>query len=388
MPHKVNQLAGGVGSIDPEEVDRLLGRRHALPSAFYHDPELHRLEKRLLLNRAWQAVGIVGELRDPGDYLTTDVAGVPVVVLRGRDDTLRAFVNVCRHRANVIATGSGNCRSLQCAYHGWTYSLDGSLKGIPHRDQGDLPPADTLGLRPVAVDVFGGIVFVCLEPQESLLDQLGDMPDMMARAGYDFPFAAADGGPTPLTTGTEDRADVRANWKLVVDNANECYHCPTIHPQTICAVTGADFDYELNTRGKFGMVVGQHLTAKWQAKFPAGKSGSQYGYAQYTLWPNTIVVSGYVGEHILRLEPTGPGTTRTVARTYLRPDLPAGPVGEMNAVLFGQGVDEDIEVMERVQRGLESGYYEPGPLMNGPEGVIHAFQKQVWDALRPAFRED
>ncbi|WP_280389375.1 aromatic ring-hydroxylating oxygenase subunit alpha [Nocardia wallacei] len=385
MSATVQQLAAGIGSIDPEEVDRLLGDRRALPAAFYHDPALLRLEQRLLLGRAWQAVATLGELRDPGDYLTTEVAAVPVVVLRARDDTLRAFVNVCRHRANVVATGSGNCRSLHCAYHGWTYSLDGSLKGIPHRTQGDLPPADTLGLRPIAVDTFGGIVFVCLEPQESLLDQLGDMPQMMRRAGYDFPFADPGSNLTRIPADAQSHTVVRANWKLVMDNANECYHCPTIHPHTICAVTGADFDYELNPTGKFGMVVGQYLSEQWQAEFPDGKAGSRYGYAQYTLWPNTLIVSGYVGERILRLEPTGPGTTRAVGSAYLRPELPTEPVTEMNGLLFGRGVAEDIEVMEQVQRGLESGYYEPGPLMSGPEGVIHAFQRQVWNTLRPAF---
>ncbi|MGW0246707.1 aromatic ring-hydroxylating oxygenase subunit alpha [Nocardia goodfellowii] len=385
MSATVDQLAAGVSAIDPEEVDRLLSDRRALPASFYYDPALFRLEQRLLLGRAWQAVATLHELRDPGDYLTTEVAAVPVMVVRDRDDTLRAFINVCRHRANTVATGSGNCRTLQCAYHGWTYSLDGSLKGIPQRNQGDLPPANTLALRPIAVDTFGGIVFICLEPQESLLDQLGDMPEMMKRAGYDFPFADPNSGLSPVPAGTEDHGVVRANWKLAVDNANECYHCPTIHPQTICAVTGTEFDYELNTSGKFGMVVGQHLAPQWQAEFPDGKTGSQYGYAQYTLWPNTLIVSGYVGEHILRFEPTGPGTTRTINSAYQRPELPTEPVEKMNALLFGRGVAEDIEVLEQVQHGLESGYYEPGPLMNGPEGVIHAFQRQVWDILRPAF---
>ncbi|MEU8895762.1 aromatic ring-hydroxylating dioxygenase subunit alpha [Nocardia sp. NPDC048505] len=383
MSTTAEQFAAAGVSIDPDEVDRLLADRRALPAAFYHEPALYRLEQRFILGRSWQAVGTLREVRDPGDYLTTDVAGVPVVVVRDRDDAVRAFVNVCRHRANVVATGSGNCRTLQCAYHGWTYGLDGSLKGIPQHKQGGLPSAATLGLRPLAVDTFGGIVFVCLEPQEPLLDQLGDMPDMMRRAGYDFPFADPGNGLIPADP--ERPTVVRANWKLAVDNSSECYHCPTIHPETICAVTGAEFDYELNTRGKFGMVVGQHLAPRWQARFPDGKTGSQYGYAQYTLWPNSLVVSGYVGEHLLRFEPTGPATTRAIGRAYLRPELPVEPVEEMNALLFGRGVAEDIEVMEQVQRGLESGFYEPGPLMSGPEGVIHAFQREVWRALRPAF---
>jgi phenylpropionate dioxygenase-like ring-hydroxylating dioxygenase large terminal subunit len=161
---------------------------------------------------------------------------------------------------------------------------------------------------------------------------------------------------------------------------------PLAHEETLCAVTDTDaVEFRINTRGKFGVVAGIPLRENWQRKFPDGKAGSQLGFAVYSLWPNTILFSGYIGEHVTRYDPVGADQVRYTARSFARPDLPAEPLAEIIDVLFTRGNHEDVELVEQTQRGLESGFYQPGPLLEGPEAVVRAFQRTIWDAVRPAF---
>lgn len=377
----------GLPSIDAAEISEHLAQRRTLPAVLYTDSAILQLERELIFRRCWQVVGTIGELADPGAYLTTDVGGVPVVVVRDHEGRLGAFVNVCRHRASPVAEGSGSCKRLTCGYHGWTYGLDGSLKGVAQRKAGNLPPAETLGLHRLHVDTFGGLVFVSLEPQESLAEQLGDVPALLEQASYDFPFADPDFGLYPFEKDAHYETEVRANWKSFMENGIECYHCATVHPQTLCVAAVPRLHFRLSATGKFGAVAGIPLRDEWKAKFVAGdKQGSQDAFAVYAIWPNAIIASGYLGEHIFRYEPMSPGVTRIIARGYGRPDILSEPLHEILRYL-GPANAEDFEILEKVQRGLASGYVEPGPLMGEPEEVVHAFHRQVWQVLGPVFAQ-
>lgn len=380
-------IAALVG-IDPDEVDRLQDESRVLPSAFYTDPAIRKLEDQLIFRRAWQLVGTNIELGRPGDYVTAEIAGVPIVVVRDDADELHAFVNVCRHRAKTIMEGEGSCTRLQCSYHAWTYSLEGNLLGAPGFPKERMPSFETLSLRPVHVDSFRGLVFVSLEPEESLADQLGDLPELMVEAGYDFPFEnPAESGLTRNGGIADYEGEVAGNWKVFYENSSECYHCPTIHPDTLCAVTVTEaIEFKMSSSGKFGKYGGLWLRPNWQERFTEPKAGSQYGFGTFAIWPNTILFTGWIGEHVTRYLPTGPGSLRYLSRAYTRPDISADVLDDLLDALFAEGSQEDIDVVLATQKGLESGLYEPGPLVEGREDVIAAFQRQVWSALRPAFR--
>lgn len=371
------------GVLDPARVDGLLASGRTLPAVFYTDDTIARLEDQLIFRRSWQLAGTVVELARPGDYITLRISNVPVVVVRDKDDQVRAFVNVCTHRAQTIVTGEGSCANLQCRYHGWTFGLDGQLSGVPGWRTGELPPFEELGLTPVPVEVWAGLVFVAIEPEGSLAEQLGDLPEVMRQTGYDFPFETVEG---MSYLGSYDYT-IKANWKLYQENSSECYHCPTSHPGTF----GELFDFtrvhldaiSFNDGG--GFFGPFPIRPEIRDRFPGEKAGSQYGYAQYYLWPNTLIVTGFVGEALFRMEPVTAGSMRQTGRGYSRPDAINPELTELIDVTFAQTTSEDVAIVERVQEGLESGMFESGPTSADRELLLRDFHRHVWHRLRPAF---
>ncbi|MGH3049961.1 MAG: aromatic ring-hydroxylating oxygenase subunit alpha, partial [Gaiellaceae bacterium] len=193
-----------------------------LPYGWYSDPEILRREQERIFRSAWQYAGHTGQLPDGGSGFFTAQAGrVPVVVTRARDGVLRAFVNVCRHRAFPVADGAGSRETLQCPYHAWTYGLDGRLRAAPRAEEEPDFPREELGLVPVAVDTWGPFVFVnactALEDTvpEPLADALGSMPAQVAELGLDV---------DALVHHHRWETELDANWKIVCENFLECYH--------------------------------------------------------------------------------------------------------------------------------------------------------------------
>ncbi|MFE5703569.1 aromatic ring-hydroxylating dioxygenase subunit alpha [Rhodococcus koreensis] len=372
----------GLPDVDFKEVDRLLDDGRTLPPQFYVDPAIAELEDRLIFRTSWQLACTELELKQPGDFVTLTLSGVPLVVVRDTEHQIRALVNVCRHRAGrVVEAPDGNCKRLQCQYHGWTYRLDGSLQGAPGFREG-LPPFETLGLRSVSVDTWRGFVFVSLEPKQSLQEQLGEVPRVMEEAGYDFPFAA--GGADGLEAAGDYVADMQANWKLYHENNSDCYHCPTTHQDSFCRIlnsSGIHFE-PLNGGSSFSYLP---LSDELLAMCPSDEDRRKLGYVQYIIWPNTYVITGHVGELWFRLDPHGPGVTHVVGRVYRRPGQQSA---EMTAILDEASratVLEDKAMIEGVQIGLASGYYEPGPTLPGREEAVRRLQRDIWNALRPVF---
>jgi choline monooxygenase len=192
-----------------------------LPFAWYSDEQLLRRERASIFARSWQYAGRAAQVAEPGSYLATDAGGVPILVTRDREGSLRAFVNVCRHRGSVLMEGCGKRNTLQCSYHAWTYDLDGSLRSAPRSERELEFAADDWSLLPASVGTWGPFLFVNPDPAAvQLAEHLGELPAILARAididGLEFHSRIEFG------------AD--ANWKIVVENFLECYHCPTAHP--------------------------------------------------------------------------------------------------------------------------------------------------------------
>jgi len=177
-----------------------------------------------IFHRSWQYVGHTGQLNSVGDFFTTLLGDIPVVVVRDTEKAIRAFANVCRHRGSeVVLECSGNRKTLQCHYHGWTYNLDGTLRTAPRENEQRAFEKETLSLAPFAVETWGPLIFVNPSPAAApLREVLGELPAIFERAGIDF---------AQMRMLRRDVYEIASNWKIVVENFNECYHCPIAHPK-------------------------------------------------------------------------------------------------------------------------------------------------------------
>jgi glycine betaine catabolism A len=219
---------GGLGPVPAaalRTVNRPLDRARTLPGRLFSDPTVYDLETERLFRRSWQCIGREDELVRPGAFRSFEVGGSGVVVVRDETGTLRAFHNVCRHRGTrlVEAPEGQGLTKLVCPYHAWTYRLDGRLIGTPHMAEAKEFDRADFGLHPVATEVWRGFVFVNLDPKaRPLAETLGGL----LRRAAPYPLEH-------LRRAHRVEYDIAANWKLIVQNANECYHCPGVHPQLV-----------------------------------------------------------------------------------------------------------------------------------------------------------
>jgi glycine betaine catabolism A len=219
----------------------MAGLERALPAAWYLSDETFERERERLLYREWVCAGRADQLRRPGSLQVVEVAGESVLLVRTRAGELRAHYNVCRHRGSQVvpcppappgqpqATPARKAGSLRCPYHSWTYRLEGDLLRAPWSEEIDGFDQAAFGLHPVGVATWGGFMFLHLTPEEAapLADQLGPVPERLRR----YPLEA-------LAVGRRLAYRVGANWKLVAENYNECYHCAGVHPE-LCRVVPA-----------------------------------------------------------------------------------------------------------------------------------------------------
>ena len=343
-----------------------------LPASWYSDPEVLSLEHERIFKRSWQYAGVLEQAAEPGSFFTCSAGETPIIVVRGRDQELRAFVNVCRHRGHEVAQGCGRRETLQCPYHAWTYDLDGSLRAAPRSDRESGFDRADWSLRPAAVDTWGPLVFVNPDLDAApLRETLGELPRDLAETGLD---------PAGLVyRGRSREWIVEANWKLVVENFLECYHCPVAH-KSFSKLIDVDPDaYKLTTARWSSSQYGPVQTGENLPYEPVGSvRASQFHY----VWPNWTLNTfpGPPNVRVLVFTPLGPGRTGTFVDGFWAPDAPDEIVQEITD--FGAVVGrEDTELVESVHRGLASGAIEHGRLLLGSEHLIQHFQLLVHDAL-------
>ena len=200
-----------------------LARGRTLPAEWYTDAKLFEREQERIFAASWNYVGRVEQVAKAGDFLTGRVGEVPVVIVRDEAGTLRAYANVCRHRGSeLVLEKSGNRRTLQCHYHAWTWGLDGTLRAAPHcQEQAGFNKAD-FPLTPLGVETFGPFIFINPGSAScSLAATLGQLPAIIRSAGADI---------DALKFRERREYAIQANWKVVVENFLECYHCAVSHP--------------------------------------------------------------------------------------------------------------------------------------------------------------
>jgi phenylpropionate dioxygenase-like ring-hydroxylating dioxygenase large terminal subunit len=352
-----------------------LERGQTLPAEWYTDPAVFGRERARIFRRAWQYVGLTEQLASPGDVLTAWVGDVPVVLTHAEDGQLRGFVNVCRHRgAEVVREECGHRSTLQCPYHAWTYNLDGTLRAAPgSRDESHFDRG-VYSLVPVRVETWGPFIFANPDAHAlALHDVLAELPALAAASGIRL---------DALRRRVRRTYDIAANWKVVVDNYLECYHCPVAHKAFSDLIDLNDYTVEeyayFSVQG--GTVTEAARTGRQQGLYDV--SGEvQSGFYAY-LWPN-FTLNIYPGPGNVSLNLFLPvDVNRTLAiYDYCFVDE-VGAEEERDFVRFiDQVQEEDVVLCESVQRGLRTGYLEHGRLMLAREHALRHFQRLVARAL-------
>jgi phenylpropionate dioxygenase-like ring-hydroxylating dioxygenase large terminal subunit len=342
-----------------------------LPWSWYSDPAVFEVERERIFRRSWQYVGRTDEVPVPNSFATTRAGHIPVVLVRDEEGTLRAFLNVCRHRGSLVCEGSGRRTTLQCPYHAWTYGLDGRLIAAPRANREGGIETDELGLVALEIDTWGPFVFVNPDPDaEALADFLDDVPERIASAGIDV---------ESLRFLRRPASELAANWKLCVENFLECYHCPVAHPGFSSVVDVSPDSYLLETGRRRLSQVGPPRPEPRGTYDPTGEVESgQF----HLLFPNTVI-NVMPGRPNLSIGPIVPLSARRTQRFldyFVAPDADEVWIGEMLAFDAEVGA-EDARLVERVQRGVENGVLEEGRLLPESERLVAHFQALVVDAL-------
>ena len=377
---------------DPAELEAVRRPFRAatlLPARAYHDPAVWAFERERWFLRDWVAVAREEELAEPGAFVTFDLVGEPLLIVRGRDRALRAFYNVCRHRGTAVAEEAcGTAVRFQCPYHAWIYDLDGQLVRASHMDDIEDFSREAFGLAGIRCEAWGGFVFVSLaddaevgdaSPAPALSDWLGDFVDHHRTMGRDF---------TALRRAARLSYDVAANWKIVAENYSECYHCPSVHP-LLNKLTPYDMgeDYEPSGPWKGGwmpLATGCETMSmdglRHGRPLLAGTDEVAAGRIHYyILWPNLIISvhPDYVLTH--QAWPDGPERSRVVCDLYVEADQLAAGIDVSGAVEFWDLTNrQDYHVVELQQRGTASRSFAAGRYSN-QEASVHAFDLMVAD---------
>jgi len=208
--------------VNAEELRESMARGATLPAEWYSDPAILRLEQERIFRRQWQYAGRADQVAEPGDWFSCFAGTIPLVVTRDREGALNAFVNVCRHRGHVIASGAGHRETLQCAYHAWTYGLDGKLRVAPRSEREVDFDRDAFSLLPVRIEAWGPLLFVNPDVDASPLSEaLGKLPEHVKANGVEI---------DRLRFRERREWHIAADWKIAMENYLECYHCPVAHP--------------------------------------------------------------------------------------------------------------------------------------------------------------
>jgi Rieske 2Fe-2S family protein len=339
----------------------------SLPQRYFLSPEIFAEEQEKIFSKRWVLAGHQSRIAKAGDYLTTEVAGESLIIVRDKHGGIHGFYNVCRHRGSrLIETRNGQCAAIQCPYHAWTYALDGRLIGAPHMDQVSGFDKTDYSLHAVNLALWEGFIFVNLADAST------------QRTGYislDKWFAPLDGkfsrwNLSTLRSAKRIEYDVRANWKLVFENYSECYHCLGVHPE-LSKISPSDSAENDLTEGPFlggfmRIAKDKSLTMSGNAcALPVGGFGNQdFRFVfYYSIFPSMLLSlhPDYVMVH--QLEPQSPERTLILCDWFFHPNAFEGDdFNPHDAIEFWDMVNkQDWHVCELSQQGIASRAYKPGP---------------------------
>jgi Rieske 2Fe-2S family protein len=360
----------------------LTDRATTLPGEFFTSGEIYAREQERIFLRRWLCVGRGGAIAEPGDFELVSLGGESLLLVRGRDETARAFYNVCRHRGTRVCEKERGrfAGGIQCPYHAWTYGLDGALLGAPH--MADVPWFDKADhpLSPAALGEWEGFLFVNLAPEPKPLDEA-----LRPLAGRFAPWRLP-----ALKTARQIAYDVRANWKLIFQNFSECYHCPPVHPALAKLShyrSGANNLRDGAVLGGYMLIneKGGSLTMSGRlCGVPLGDlpDDERQRVYYYSIFPGTFLIVQPDFVMATRLEPLAVDRTRVVCDWLFAPETLERPGFDP-----ADGVEiwditnrQDWHMCELAQQGVSSRAYRPG-LYSTEESLLAAFDREYRRSL-------
>ena len=361
-----------------------------LPAAYYTGEQYFRRELNALFGAQWICAGRVEQVQKPGDFILREVLGESIIITSNAAGQVNAFYNVCRHRGTKLCTDEQGAfgRSIQCPYHAWTYDLDGRLIGAPHMEEVPHFQKDAYPLHRVHADVWDGHIFLNLSqatPRTSLQDQLGPLREKFV------PWRMQD-----LRLGRRIVYDVKANWKLIIQNYNECLHCPNLHPalnKLSHYLSGENEPLQATYMGgRMDLRPGvDTLTMSGKcdrAPLPGLSPEDARRVYYYAIFPNMLLSlhPDYMMVHTLW--PLAPDRTINICEWHFHPAELARPGFRADdAVDFWDLTNrQDWHVCELSQAGISSRAYTPGPYSNR-EDLLYAFDRMIvslHESLKPA----
>ena len=351
-------------------------RSLSLRAEAYTDPKWFAYEQSAIFAKHWIWVCHVEKVRANGAYTTAMVAGRPVAIVRDQAGQLRAFYNVCKHRAHELLQGDGETTRIMCPYHAWVYDLTGQLRRAPETENLENFETNDICLDTVQVEEFCGFIYVNLDPDaSSLATQSGDLGTEITHWAPDI---------SDLTFGHRLTYDIKSNWKNVVDNFLECYHCPTAH-KDFCTLVDMD-TYKVTTHGIYSSHMADAGTSE-NAAYDVSNATVRT-HAVWWLWPTTCLMR-YPGRSsmiVLNIIPISENRTLETYDFFL--ETPEPDEGEVEAIRYLDEVlqVEDIGLVESVQRGMKTPAFQQGRIVHDLEGsgksehAVHHFHSLVLDA--------
>lgn len=361
MPSRAHSL-----QIDPD-----VSRAWSLPAEYYFDPEVLCNERERIFARNWQVVGHRDQLASPGDFFTIQLHGEPLLLVREGENKLRGFYNVCRHRAGPPAEGCGSRKLFRCAYHGWTYGLDGSLISAPEVEGVQDFDRQQFGLVPVRAEEWFNLVFVNLDRNAPvLLSSLGELCGQAER----FEFAG-------MKFFERRTYDMNCNWKTYIDNYLEGYHLPSVHPGL-----NRELDYSAYTVETYARHVRQFSPIRGAQ--PGDSSPRRYHEPRadlttdyFWIFPNWMLNCYPDNVSLNIVLPVEAERTLAIFEWYL-PERLLESQSARDAVRFSDEIQqEDVAICEAVQKNLHSRSYQRGRYSVKQEKGVHAFHRMYAQAL-------
>ncbi|MGH1477865.1 MAG: aromatic ring-hydroxylating oxygenase subunit alpha [Geminicoccales bacterium] len=374
-------------SMKAEDLQRIAAGYHERPerswslqAEAYTDPRWLAYERQAIFSTSWQWVCHVEKLREPGAYVTTEVAGQPICIVRDKSGALRAFYNVCKHRAHELLRGEGRTNIILCPYHAWSYNLEGQLVRAPETEHLQDFNRENICLDSIRVEVFCGFVYVNLDSDALPLAKQSDgLATEIMRWAPDV---------ENLTFAHRLTYNIRSNWKNVVDNFLECYHCPVAH-KDFCTLVDMD-TYKVTTHGVYSSHMaeaGKTANAAYSIEGATVKD-----HAVWFLWPNTCLMR-YPGRGnmiVMHIIPVGVDHTYETYDFFFEDAEPND--AEREAIRYIDDIlqVEDITLVESVQRGMGTPAFSQGRIVHDPSGsgksehAVHHFHGLVLDAYKSA----
>jgi phenylpropionate dioxygenase-like ring-hydroxylating dioxygenase large terminal subunit len=354
------------------QIEQDVSRAWTLPAEFYFDADVFAAEKGVIFSRTWQVVGHRDQVKNAGDYFTTELVDEPLLIVRGGDGKLRGFYNVCRHRAGPPAEGCGSRKLFRCGYHGWTYGLDGALLSATEIDGVEGFRPEDFALVPLRVEELFNFIFVNLDPgAHPLRGSLGELTQQIERVPI-----------TGMKLFERRSYEMNCNWKTYVDNYLEGYHLPSVHPGL-----KRELDYNAYMVEAYAGHVRQFSPIRGAQ--PGDTSPRRYQEARedlttdyFWIFPNWML-NCYPDNVSLNLVlPVAPERSLAIFEWYL-PEKDHGSSAAKASVEFSEQIQlEDVTICEKVQKNLRSRSYSRGRFSVQQEKGVHAFHRIYAETMK------